>query len=388
MMSRAPRSVVTSGPQMAGFARRKPVSLCATCVCGYVPSERASRSSHAAPAGPRGGRWCAHDGELALSQTIKPVFLYSLPRSGSTLVQRILGSHDAVSTVSEPWLLLPLIGTYVDLDVKASYDHAGAMTAIEDLCDTMPGGKDAYREAVREFALRVYAQASDDGATYFLDKTPRYSQVASEVIALFPEAKHIILWRNPLAIAASMVHTWESGGWAVQQYKVDLYDGLNGLIAAKRRYGDRVLCVRYEDLLLDPHKSFAEVFAYLELPFDPEVLSAFSDLKLSGRMGDPTGTRDYAAIDHAPLEKWRRQLVNPGRKRWAEQYLRWIGQEKLALMGYSLEALLDELRGNPTTTRYVLSDASRSAFWLARGLMHRVLGERGAASIKRAVRRG
>jgi hypothetical protein len=322
-----------------------------------------------------------------MSQTIKPVFLYSLPRSGSTLVQRILGSHDAISTVSEPWLLLPLIGTYVDLGSKASYDHAWAMTAIEDLCETMPGGKDDYREALREFALRVYAQASDAGATYFLDKTPRYSQIASEVIALFPDAKHIILWRNPLAVAASMVHTWESGGWALQQYKVDLYDGLNGLIDAKTRHGDRVLCVRYEDLLLDPNKYFAEVFAYLELPYDPKVLSMFGSLTLSGRMGDPTGTKDYAALNHAPLEKWKQQLVNPARKRWAEQYLRWIGEEKLALMGYSLDTLLGELKGTPTSTRYVLSDASRAAYWLAHGLMHRVLGNRNAALIKRAVRR-
>ncbi|MFV1990599.1 MAG: sulfotransferase, partial [Acidimicrobiales bacterium] len=38
---------------------------------------------------------------------IRPAFLLSLPRSGSTLLQRLLGAHSMVATVAEPWLLIP-----------------------------------------------------------------------------------------------------------------------------------------------------------------------------------------------------------------------------------------------------------------------------------------
>ena len=41
----------------------------------------------------------------------KLIFLFSLPRSGSTLVQRVLAVHDALITASEPWLLLSLIAS-------------------------------------------------------------------------------------------------------------------------------------------------------------------------------------------------------------------------------------------------------------------------------------
>jgi len=34
------------------------------------------------------------------------IFILSLPRSGSTLLQRILGGHSQVHTVAEPWLML------------------------------------------------------------------------------------------------------------------------------------------------------------------------------------------------------------------------------------------------------------------------------------------
>jgi hypothetical protein len=35
------------------------------------------------------------------------IFLLSLPRSGSTLAQRILAAHEGIATTSEPWILLP-----------------------------------------------------------------------------------------------------------------------------------------------------------------------------------------------------------------------------------------------------------------------------------------
>ena len=36
-----------------------------------------------------------------------PIFLFSLPRSGSTLLQRVLMSHKDIASVAEPWLMLP-----------------------------------------------------------------------------------------------------------------------------------------------------------------------------------------------------------------------------------------------------------------------------------------
>ena len=37
---------------------------------------------------------------------LRLVFLLSLPRSGSTLLQRLLAAHPQVHTVAEPWLML------------------------------------------------------------------------------------------------------------------------------------------------------------------------------------------------------------------------------------------------------------------------------------------
>ena len=42
-------------------------------------------------------------------EKIKPIFIISLPRSGSTLVQEVLLHIDNVNSHSETWILLPIL---------------------------------------------------------------------------------------------------------------------------------------------------------------------------------------------------------------------------------------------------------------------------------------
>lgn len=59
------------------------------------------------------------------------LFLISAPRSGSTLLQRMLGSHSEVFTHPEPHLMTPLayLGYYDRVD-RAPYDHINGAEAM------------------------------------------------------------------------------------------------------------------------------------------------------------------------------------------------------------------------------------------------------------------
>jgi hypothetical protein len=298
-------------------------------------------------------------------ESTTPIFLFSLPRAGSTLVQRILAAHDEVSTTGEPWLLLPYLYARRPRGVYAEYTHTDAAKALEDFCAGLPGGEENYLAELRAFALRLYTRAAQERTRYFLDKTPRYHLVAEDVIRLFPEGRFIFLWRNPLAVVASNMETWAGGRWRPYTQKIDFYDGLASLITAYESYRERVCSVRYEDLLTNPEEEFRRVFDYLDLDFDSGVLSSFNGVRLDGRMsGDPTGSRLYSKIDTGPLEKWKKTLANPVRKAWCRRYLRWIGSERLAVMGYDLDALLEELESVPSTSRMLLSDLARLGYGL------------------------
>lgn len=290
---------------------------------------------------------------------LRPIFVFSLPRSGSTLLQRILGANGAISTASEPWLLLPLLYAPNGRGMYAEYGHREYVRAMEDFFRNLPGGRADYREAVRHFAEHLYARASRKSSTYFLDKTPRYHLIVREVIETFPDAKFIFLWRHPLAIAASMMETWSAGRWNVYRFGPDLYTGLGNLLEVYRERRGTVCALRYEDLVADPEAQVGRVFAYLDLPYEVGSVGAFRDLALEGRMGDPTGTRSYDTVSTAPLNKWPGVMGNPLRRSWARRYVEWIGEARLGLMGYSAVDILSEIDRAPLSMRYIASDLAR-----------------------------
>jgi sulfotransferase family protein len=297
--------------------------------------------------------------------TPRPIFLLSLPRSGSTLVQRVLASSDAISTTPEPWLLLPQMYAMREGGAFAEYGHVPASRAVREFADNLPGGREAYDDELRRFVLSLYGRAATSGARFFLDKTPRYHFIVDDLAALFPDAYLVFLWRNPLAIVASIVETWGRGRWDVERWRVDLFDGIAHLTEAFPRLAHRSISVRYEDLVSDPDEAWRPIFRYLDLPFDGKVLETFADVAATARMGDPTGSVAYDTLTTEPLTKWRAVVSNPVRRNWCRRYLEWIGAERLGMMGYDLGEILADLESINVGARRTGSDVARSIYTAA-----------------------
>ena len=141
------------------------------------------------------------------------IFLISQPRSGSTLLQRILGGHPDIHTVSEPWLMLhPFYALRGTSGISTEYSTYPAHRALMNFLSTFDQGEELFFEGVRRMYGHFYEKALDtSGSRYFLDKTPRYYLIIPELIQTFPKAKFIILLRNPLAVLSSMVKTRARG---------------------------------------------------------------------------------------------------------------------------------------------------------------------------------
>src|SRR5215217_1222403 len=133
---------------------------------------------------------------------MKPIFIFSLPRTGSTLLQRVLSAHNEVSSVAEPWVLLPLLYSLRKNGAYSEYGNNLMVSAVEDFCSELPNGRDDYLFEIRECVLRLYQKVSksSDSPSYFLDKTPRYHLVADDIVQMFPDGKFILLWRHPLSV--------------------------------------------------------------------------------------------------------------------------------------------------------------------------------------------
>jgi hypothetical protein len=287
-----------------------------------------------------------------------PLFLFSLPRSGSTLLMRILARHPNIETGEETHLLLPFLLPLQKRMIYGKLRQDIIRKGLLDFIHRLPGGMKDYKDQVRDLYLGLCARSTAGRPTYFLDKTPKYSVLAGEIIRMFPEAKIIFLWRNPLAMVASLVDTWSSGRWSVHHHAFALYEGLAAMVSAQRVHVSRSCSVRYEDLVSEPETTCRRIFEYLSLPFDRAVVKDFSRIRPTGILGDPDAQLSaYDTIRRDLLIKWKKTLGNSLRKAWCRRYLKWIGKDRLLQMGYDLAGLQAELAGLPSDSRFLHSDA-------------------------------
>ena len=77
------------------------------------------------------------------------LFVIGTPRSGTTMLQRMLGSHSEIYTRPEPHLITPLahLGPFGMVD-KAPYDHINSAEAMRLFVEGLPHGEQDYLDAV------------------------------------------------------------------------------------------------------------------------------------------------------------------------------------------------------------------------------------------------
>lgn len=287
---------------------------------------------------------------------IKPIFILSQPRAGSTLLQRIMAASNDIKSVSEPWILLPFLYSTKENGVYAEYGHKLMVQGVKDFCSKLPNGIGEYYNEIRNMTLNLYQNCGSKEAKYFLDKTPRYYLIIEELFKVFPEGKFIFLFRNPLAVVASIVQTWQKNRWCLYHNKIDLYYGIVKLIESYVAFSSKAFLVNYEQLVRYPENTIKNIFNYIELPYHDNLLKSFKNISFDGSWGDKAGIKKYHAISNDSLEKWQTILVTTIRKNWSIKYLKWIGKERLHKIGYDLEDLLIKIKSTTTDNKFLLDD--------------------------------
>lgn len=302
---------------------------------------------------------------------VKPIFILSLPRSGSTLLQRLLSAHSKISSVAEPWLLLPLAGLTEAGGLRhfSEYSSRLSATAIREMIRDLPGGQSEFNSAIRHFCEDIYAGLAEEGSSYFIDKTPRYHLIADFIFDVFPDAKVIFLFRHPLDILSSIVTTFSNGRFAMHHAHVDLFEGPHRLHQAACQFADRAIVVTYEELVTRPESTLRSLTGYLDLAFEDRMVDGYQDVSFSGSMGDRTGDTKYRAVQSGSLGRWKSVLTTYTRVRFARRYVGGLGPDVLRTFGVSAEELEEELRSMHGTVRGSLTDA----FWLASSSLARRL---------------
>lgn len=271
------------------------------------------------------------------------IFLISQPRAGSTLLQRILGGHPDIYTTSEPWLMLHPFYALRQNGISAEYSHLLYQSGLREfLASISPDNPEtAYYEGVRRMYGYLYKQALfRTGKKLFLDKTPRYHLIIPELRCTFPNAKFIILIRNPLAVLSSMIRTWTEGNWfwfSDKGKRLDLLSAPKSLVQGIRLLGDSCVTVRYEELITSPEDILKKITTFLDIDFSSHIINYGRQDLPRWKFGDQNGVYVHEAPNSENAQEWSSHIDGPQTWRLMNEYLHALGRDLVEEMGYSFD---------------------------------------------------
>lgn len=277
------------------------------------------------------------------------VFLIGSPRSGSTLLQRMLASHSRIHTHPEPHLVTPLayLGYYATVD-KAPFDHVNAAQALRELCDELPRGEEDYLEALRAYPSTLYEKVlAPTGKQMFLDKTPAYGLVLPFLAKLYPKARYVVLTRHPLAVLHSVAHSFFAGSYEAAEEQnpiVRRYVPAIGRFILERPVP--FVQVRYEDVVTEPERELRRIFEHLGTAFEPQTVTYGQQQHITKSFGDPMSVEKHDRPVTDSVESWAADLLaRPEAMRIARDTVESLDAAHLAAWGYPKDSLFDALTG-------------------------------------------
>ncbi len=197
----------------------------------------------------------------------KIIFIGGVHRSGTTLVQRIMGTHSQVFAGREFDFTKDIVALRKRL--LAGYDCG----RIADL--VTPSDID---RAVEGFTSALFDRALEDaGKPILCEKTPSNALVMAELCDSMPEAYCILVLRDPRAIAASMktvADKYFANGLRPPPFCASVAASIKdinetwlaGFEAMAGR--DRIKIVYYEDLVSDPEPVVRAICQFAGLTYE------------------------------------------------------------------------------------------------------------------------
>ena len=189
----------------------------------------------------------------------RPIFVFGMPRSGTTLIAQIFAAHPDVKSAGELKLFDSLLRQYPPLEPSAS---------VERLRSTMSELGRRYLDEIERFA---------DGRPRVVDKTLSNFMLAPLINAALPNARMVHVFRDPLDTCWSCYTTLFADTVAFAYDLGELgryYRTYQRMMASWRNLlpADRLLEVRYEDVVNDFPAQVRRISDFCGLAWNPACL--------------------------------------------------------------------------------------------------------------------
>jgi len=287
-------------------------------------------------------------------------FVIGAPRSGTTLLMRMLHAHPDIYTRPEPHLLTPLayLGYYQHV-AKAPFDPFQSHLSVRQFVDDLPRGEDDYLDALRAYTDTMYGRMlAETGKRYFLDKTPAYALETPFIKRVYPNAQYVVITRHPFAIFSSFAKSFFDNDWeAAHAFNPIIERYVPAIADFVRKHAEQGGCVhvRYEDLVTHPEEACKRICAYADMEYT-EAMIAYGEKNLETKgLGDPIGVAKDNKPNTKSIEKWALEVHdNPKRLALLQNMVTLLSDQDLETWGYTRTSLWDALDGvDPKKARAV-----------------------------------
>ncbi|WP_022836723.1 sulfotransferase family protein [Salisaeta longa] len=240
------------------------------------------------------------------ASAFKPLFVVGCPRSGTTLVQRLLNAHPEVAIAPETFLVQ-----------KARRHSPPALIEALAAGPLFPamGAPDAFHRAARaahdpqaifEALLRTFA--AHTGASVVGEKTPDHVRHIPQLLDWFPRARVIHVVRD----ARAVVNSWRTVPWRSGYVARDAELWVEHVAAgraAAATHPAAVHTVRFEALVRSPEATLRTLCRAVGLAFDPAMVHFHQTPPDTVDVErEPWKQRVTRPIDPSVATRWRTEL--------------------------------------------------------------------------------
>jgi hypothetical protein len=228
-----------------------------------------------------------------------PVFVVGFPRSGTTLVERMLDSHPALQSMDERPHFETLADQLEDYGLQVPRD-LGKLTQAD--CEELRKG----------YQLMACARIERDWNRQLVDKNPLNMLWLPLIMRIYPNARFVFVMRHPCdALISNYMQNYRSA--VMSAISLSLERLAQAHVLAIRHwqhhvgiFKPRVLEIRYEELVADPGPQVQRLGRFLELQ-DADTMLEYAMRTLEAPfIGTPSYTQVIKPMYRHRVGRWLR----------------------------------------------------------------------------------
>lgn len=226
---------------------------------------------------------------------VTPIFIVGMHRSGTTLLERMLGRHPQVVDCGETYRFTAQLREAADHQCKGVLDTRILQSASRfDVGAIARGYVDSCRWRLR------------DGATHYTEKLPSNFQMVGLIKQALPAARILHMRRDPMDTCLSNLRELFSDACAYSYDQHELgryYQRYDRLMAHwHRSFPGEILDVCYEDLVANPEAEARRVLDYCALPWRDDVVDVAGH---GGAVTTASAVQVRSPIHQRSIGAWR-----------------------------------------------------------------------------------